>query len=45
MIAKDRKGSGLGLSIVKWIVTLHGWQIHAENELAEGKKMVVTNVS
>ncbi len=40
--ARDRKGSGLGLSIVKWIVTLHGWQIHAESELGEGTKMVVT---
>ena len=45
MIARDRKGSGLGLSIVKWIVTLHGWQIHAESELGEGTKMVGTNVS
>ena len=45
MIAKDRKGSGLGLSIVKWIVTLHGWQIHVESRLGEGTKMVVTNVS
>jgi len=39
--ARDRKGSGLGLSIVKWIVTLHGWQIHAESRLGEGTKMVV----
>ncbi len=39
--ARDRKGSGLGLSIVKWIVTLHGWDIYAESKLGEGTKMIV----
>ncbi len=40
--ARDRKGSGLGLSIVKWVVTLHGWEIFAESKLGEGTKMIVT---
>ena len=39
--ARDRNGSGLGLSIVKWIVTLHGWEIFAESRLGEGTEMVV----
>lgn len=39
--ARDRNGSGLGLSIVKWIVTLHGWEISAESRLGEGTKMLV----
>ena len=39
--ARDRNGSGLGLSIVKWIVTLHGWDIYAESKLGEGTKMIV----
>lgn len=39
--ARDRNGSGLGLSIVKWIVTLHGWDISAKSKLGEGTKMIV----
>ena len=39
--ARDRNGSGLGLSIAKWIVTLHGWEISAESRLGEGTKMLV----
>ena len=39
--ARDRNGSGLGLSIVKWIVALHGWEIFAESKLGEGTKMSV----
>ena len=40
--ARDRKGSGLGLSIVKWIVTLHGWDISAKSKLGEGTKMMIS---
>lgn len=39
--ARDRNGSGLGLSIVKWIVTLHGGEIFVESKLGEGTKMIV----
>lgn len=39
--ARDRKGSGLGLSIVKWIVSLHGGEIFAESRLGEGTKISV----
>ena len=39
--ARDRKGSGLGLSIVKWIVTLHGGKIGVESTLGQGTKMTV----
>ena len=34
--ARDRSGSGLGLSIVKWIVKMHGGQIYVESRLGEG---------
>lgn len=40
--ARNRSGSGLGLSIAKWIVTLHGWEITAESQLGEGTTMVIT---
>lgn len=39
--ARDRNGSGLGLSIVKWIVTLHGGEIFAESKLGKGTEMTV----
>lgn len=39
--ARDRKGSGLGLSIVKWIVTLHGGKITVDSTLGQGTKMTV----
>ena len=34
--ARDRSGSGLGLSIVKWIVELHGWSIQAASKPGQG---------
>jgi signal transduction histidine kinase len=35
-------GSGLGLSICRWIVDLHGGDIRAENNDPQGCRMVVT---
>lgn len=40
--SRDRNGSGLGLSIVKWIITLHGWDVFAESKLGKGTKIIVT---
>lgn len=40
--ARDRNGSGLGLSIVKWIATLHGGEISAESKLGKGTEITVT---
>lgn len=40
--ARDRTGSGLGLSIVKWIAELHEGDATAESELGKGTKMTVT---
>lgn len=34
--ARDRNGSGLGLSIVKWIVEMHKGEITVASELGEG---------
>lgn len=34
--ARDRSGQGLGLSIAKWIVKLHGGEISAESEPDKG---------
>ena len=34
--ARDRSGSGLGLSIVKWIVELHGWSIQTASKPGQG---------
>lgn len=39
--ARNRSGSGLGLSIVKQIVELHGWSIQAESRLGEGTVFTV----
>jgi len=35
-------GSGLGLAIARWIVDLHGGEIHSENREPTGCRMVVT---
>ena len=40
--ARNRSGSGLGLSIAKWIAELHGWNIAAESRLGEGTTMVIS---
>ena len=39
--ARDRSGSGLGLSIVKWIVELHGWTIQVVSELGKGTRFMI----
>ena len=39
--AGDRSGSGLGLSIVKWITELHGGEISAESSPGKGTKITV----
>ena len=40
--ARETGGSGLGLSIVKSIVRLHGGEVYVESELNEGTKVSVT---
>ncbi|MCU1452553.1 MAG: histidine kinase with domain [Acidimicrobiales bacterium] len=39
--SSDDGGAGLGLSIARWIVGLHGGRIHAENREPHGARMVV----
>ena len=39
--ARDRSGSGLGLSIVKWIVELHGWRIQVASEPGKGTQFTI----
>ena len=40
--ARDRSGSGLGLSIVQWSVELHGGQIDVRSEHGKGSEVAVT---
>ena len=39
---KELGGSGLGLSIVKWIVDSHGGDIHAKSIVDKGTSMIIT---
>ncbi len=39
--ARNKKGSGLGLSIVKWIVDIHKGQIEVESKTNKGSKFTV----
>ncbi|HEU4740556.1 MAG TPA: ATP-binding protein, partial [Meiothermus sp.] len=38
---RDPGGSGLGLSIAKWIVEQHGGEIRLESELGQGTTAIV----
>lgn len=39
---RELGGSGLGLSIVKWIAEAHGGSVDAESTLGEGTKVIIT---
>ena len=40
-VPRDHGGAGLGLAIARWIVDLHGGEIHAETREPHGCRMVV----
>lgn len=40
--ARDRRGSGLGLSIAEWVVSLHGGKITAASAPGEGTEFIVS---
>ncbi|MGL5328773.1 MAG: PAS domain-containing sensor histidine kinase, partial [Peptostreptococcaceae bacterium] len=39
---KEREGSGIGLSLVKSLVHMHGGEIRAESKLGEGTEFIIT---
>ncbi len=39
---KNKAGSGLGLSIAKWIVEIHGGSVEAKSRIGEGTTMTAT---
>lgn len=40
--AKETGGSGLGLSIVKWIVDAHDGEISAESTVGKGTSIIIS---
>ena len=40
-LSRNAEGTGIGLSLVKSIVELHGGRIHAESEYGKGSKFIV----
>ncbi len=40
--SSKRGGAGLGLSIVRWVIDLHGGEIHVEPNVPQGARFVVT---